>query len=310
MTDVGRFDAAIRNSNGPRGWGVVEIAERQHGVVAHHQLIGVGFRPTAIQRGVAAGRLHRLHLGVYAVGHRHLSREGRWMAAVLACGPRALLSHQDAATLLGLLRTSGNRVHVTAGRPPEGHPGIVLHRSRRIHPEDREVEDGIQVTSVPRTLLDLAESVPQWLLGRAIDEAERRGLFDLRALDRLIERSHGRHGLRQLRAALRAYRPIPFTRSELERRFLDLCRQAGLPAPSVNLFVEGMEVDFVWPEQRVVVELDSQAHHRTTRAFEEDRRRDATLQVAGYRVLRVTHHRLEAEPLEVVREIRALLDRV
>jgi hypothetical protein len=166
------------------------------------------------------------------------------------------------------------------------------------------------VTSVARTLLDLSESTRPWLLKRAIEEAERQGLFDLRALDRLLTRSTGRHGLRSLRAALRDYQPPVFTRSELERRFRDLCRAAGFPSPGSNLWVEGAEVDMVWPDKRLIVELDSHEFHRTRAAFERDRMRDTALQLAGYRVLRITDRRLESEPEEVAASVRALLDRV
>jgi hypothetical protein len=166
------------------------------------------------------------------------------------------------------------------------------------------------VTSVTRTLLDLAEIVPRRHLDRALENAERRSLFDLTAVERLIARSQGRHGLRALTAALRDYRPPAFTRSELERRFLDLCKEAGLPRPAANLFLAGWEVDMSWPDRRLIVELDGHDSHRTRAAFERDRKRDASLQLAGYRVLRITHRRLEAEPAEVMGAVCRLLDRV
>ena len=232
------------------------------------------------------------------------------MAAVLACGGAALLSHRSAARLWGLLNTSTYTTEVTTGRSPEGHPGIGLHRSRRIHVEDRAVRNGIPVTSVARTLLDLAEVVPRRRLDRALEQSERLGLFDLRVVERLMRRSRGRHGLRPLKAALRDYRLPAFTRSELERRFLDLCDRAGLPRPAANMFLAGQEVDMVWSAQRLVVELDGHDSHGTRAAFERDRVRDTMLQLAGYRVLRVTDRRLEAEPAQVVGAVRRLLDRV
>lgn len=233
------------------------------------------------------------------------------MAAVLACGPTALLSHRDAAALWGLTRPGSHAgTDVTTARRCRRRPGIALHRSRRVHPEDRAGRDGIPVTSVARTLLDVAEVVPPWRLERAIEEADRHGLFDLRAVDGLIERSRGRHGLKPLGAALRGYRPPAFTRSGFERRFIELCRGAGLPEPAANLWLAGGEADMSWPERRLVVELDTAAHHQTQSAFERDRARDATLQLAGYRVLRVTDRRLERAPQEVVRAVRSLLGRV
>lgn len=231
------------------------------------------------------------------------------MGAVLACGPTALLSHRSAASLWGILPLSPYPPDVTTARRCHSRPRIGLHRSQ-LHSEDGAVRDGIPVTSVARTLLDLAEVVRPEQLGRAVEAAERMGLFDLRAVERLIARSHGRHGLRALNAALENYRPLPFTRSELERRFLDLCEQAGLPRPAANLFIAGAEVDMSWPDHRLALELDGHDSHRTRAAFERDRVRDASLQLAGYRVLRITYRRLEQEPGEVVSAVRALLDRV
>jgi very-short-patch-repair endonuclease len=233
------------------------------------------------------------------------------MAAVLACGEGALLSHRDAATLWRLLPTSSSNIHVAVpGRSRVGPPGILLHLPRRSAAEDRSIEDGIPVTSVARTLLDLAEVAPRRHLERALEQAERLELFDLRAVERLIDRSHGHHGLRALNASLRDYRETPLTRSELERAFLELCEEAGLPRPQVNICIAGMEVDMVWPEHRLVVELDGHDFHRTRIAFERDRARDAILQVAGYRVLRITYRRLVRAPEGVVHAVRSLLDRV
>jgi hypothetical protein len=291
---------------------MARLADRQHGVVSFGQLRALGFGADAIQHRVANGALHRVHQGVYAAGHGRISREGRWLAAVLACGPTALLSHRDAAALWGLTRPGSHAgTDVTTARRCRRRPGIVLHRSRGVHPEDRATSDGIPVTGVARTLLDLAEAVRPWRLGRAIEEAERRGLFDLRAVERLIARSRGRHGLKPLAAVLGEYRPVPaFTRSEFERRFIELCRKAGLPEPAANLWLAGGEADMSWPDRRLVVELDTAAHHQTQVAFERDRARDAALQLAGYRVLRVTDRRLAGAPEQVVRAVRALLDYV
>ncbi|MGH2979609.1 MAG: endonuclease domain-containing protein [Solirubrobacterales bacterium] len=230
------------------------------------------------------------------------------MAVVLACGDGALLSHRDAASLWGILATSAAGVDVTApGRSRSGQAGIALHLPRRVHFEDRAVEQGIPVTSVARTLLDLAEVVRARQLARAVEQAERLELFDLHAVQRLIDRSHGRRGLRRLNRALRDYRPLPFTRSELERRFLEQCHDAGPPQPSANMFIAGGEVDVVWPPQRLVVELDGYEFHRTRRSFEEDRLRDARLQRAGDRVLRITHRQLTGQPEETIATVRALL---
>jgi very-short-patch-repair endonuclease len=288
---------------------IAAAAEEQHGVIAHRQLLRLGLGPSAIQSRLRLGRLHRLHVGVYAVGHRRVSLHGRWSAAVLACGPKALLSHRSAAELWGIVRSSDSRIDVTAlGRTRSGHDGVVLHLPRSLDPEDIAAKNGIAVTSLARTLLDLAAVFSFRRLERALEEAERLDLFDLSALDRLIEHSRGRRGVRALRAALDCYRVPVFTRSELERRFLALCRDAMLTTPATNLFLAGFEVDMAWPEHGLVVELDGHRFHGTRAAFERDRVRDAELQVAGYRVLRVTHRRLLTQPHEVAAAVRSLLD--
>jgi uncharacterized protein DUF559/putative AbiEi antitoxin of type IV toxin-antitoxin system len=284
------------------------LAGRQHGVVARRQLAALGLNRGAIRHRLNAGRLHSVHRGVYAVGHPQLTRHGRWIAGVLACGDEAVLSHRCGAALWGLAATGMSRVEVTvASRGRRRRAGIQLHQVRRLHPEDRSERIGIPVTSVARTLLDLLEIVDLRRLERAFEEAERMRLLDLRAIERTCERNPGRRGLRPLRVLLGALHPAPHTRSELERRFLRFCRDAGLPPPTANVIVEGLEVDALWPASRLVVELDGYAFHHTRAAFERDRARDATLQLAGYRVLRLTARRLAEEPEAVAETIRALL---
>ena len=285
------------------------VADRQHGVVTYRQLAGLGVGRGGVHARVRAGRLHRLHPGVYSVGHRYLGSAGRRLAAVLACGPGALLSHRSAAVHLGLSDRDPRSVDVTApGRKRAGPRGIALHLPRRLHPEDATIHDGIPVTSVARTLLDLAQMVGQRDVDRALDTADRLHRFDLGAAERLLERSRGHRGQGRLARALGGHVPAP-TRSEFEQRFLKLCRKARLPDPRVNTRVAGIEVDAVWPRQRLVVELDGHAYHRTPRAFEADRRRDATLQLHGYRVVRVTYRRMQDEPAEIARIVRELLSR-
>jgi very-short-patch-repair endonuclease len=312
MDDLGASEVGMRLEERPRDQRIAAIATRQHGVVAHHQLIAAGIGPAAIQRCVAAGRLHRLHRGVYAAGHRHLTAERRWMAAVLACGRDALLSHRCAADLLGLLATSSARIDVvTPARTRHGRNGISLHRVTKLDPQERAVAAGIPVTSVARTLCDLAAVVPLRLLRRAFDQAERMQVLDLAALERLMERSPRRSGSRAVKEVLRSYAGVPArTRSDLERQFLDLCRAAGLPPPQVNARRANTEVDMSWPEHKLIVELDTPRYHGTQAAFENDRRRDADLQLAGYRVIRITGRRLRDEPAAVASLVRGLLSRV
>lgn len=287
---------------------VANLATAQHGVVAVGQLRSLGLGRQRTQHRVTAGRLHPMHRGVYAVGHRALTEQGRWMAAVLACGPGAHLSHLSAAALWGVRPTSQTAVDVTVPCPRRGRAGIVLRQAGRPHAEDVTRRQGIPVASIPRMLLDLAALLPARELRRVWEEADRQGLVDIDAIARLCARTRVRAGVRTLRRLLRTYAPAPAVRSELERRFLELCRDAGLPAPAVNAQVAGLEVDMSWPAAGLMVELDGYAFHRHRGAFERDRARDAALALAGFRVVRMTHRRLEAEPSEVVRTVRALLD--
>jgi very-short-patch-repair endonuclease len=286
------------------------MATRQHGVIRHDQLVALGLGRGAIQHRLDTGRLHRRYRGVYTVGHCADARWTSFIAAVFACGAGALLSHRDAAELWGLLRRSSSKIHVTVpGRGHRGIPGLVVHRPRSIHPEDRAECEGIAVTSIARTLLDLAAVLPYRQLVRAVEEAERLRLFDLRAIERLLARSRGSKGRRSLTAAIaESVHDIPWTRSELEREFLTLCREEGLSQPAVNSWVEGYEVDAVWLEQKLIVELDGWEHHRGRHAFEGDRERDIQLTLAEYQVIRVTQRRIERGRPKLVGELRKLLD--
>lgn len=281
---------------------MAELAGRQHGVVSGTQLIELGYSEDAIWRDCAAGRLHRLHRNVYAVGHGAVSRHGLAYAAVLAVGSEGLLSHRSAAWLWGLTSRWQAPVEVTA-RSPRNHPrGIRVHSAEALRPEDRDECEDIPVTAIPRTLLDFAAVDPTYL-SSALGAAERRGLLELGAVERFIERSRGFRGVARLRAALAAYRSPGFTRSMLERRFLTLVTETGLPTPKVNLFIEGYEIDMFWPKERFAVELDTFDYHGDRVAFESDRLRQAKLKLAGIEMIRVTGNRLDREPRAVMREL-------
>ena len=245
------------------------------------------------------------------MGHRRLTREGRWLAAVLACGEGALLSHASAASHYGLRQASPTRVDVLVasrgGRRP--HPAIRFHRPRAPLPEaERWEHEAIPITSVARTLLDLAAIVSAPALARAVERAVILELFDLRPMEATIAR-HPRHaGVPRLHAVLDGYRPDVLTRSELEAAFLQLCAEHAIPAPAVNALVEGYEVDFSWRRHRLVVETDSHRHHGTRAAFERDRSRDADLTRAGHRVVRFTDRQVAREPVRVAETVRALLE--
>jgi len=258
------------------------LAACQHGVVERGQLRELGFDNAAIARRIRAGRLHRLHRGVYAVGHTVLSRNGAYLAAVLACGPYAVLSHRSAAALWGLRPSDAPRIDVTVPRTCGFRTTrtIVVHRPLRT--PDPMTHAGIPVTTPGRTLADLATALPRRQLENAVEAAER-----LR-LHLVIDDDHP--GAKRLQDAAGA--DIPFTRSELEIAFLELCDRYAVPRPLVNTIQEGFEVDFCWPEHRLIVETDGHEHHGTRAAFERDRARDALLTALDWRVMRFTDHRV------------------
>jgi very-short-patch-repair endonuclease len=207
----------------------------------------------------------------------------------------------------GVRRGERSTIDVTAPRSRHGQRGIKLHRVRSFDPNERKVVDAIPVTSVARTILDQAESLQLHELANLVTEFEARRLFDLRELERTILRNPGRHGIKPLRELMASYVEPAITRSDAEKLLLRVCAGGGVPQPQTNVIVAGHRVDAVWLEQWLVVEVDSRTHHMTTAAFEEDRRRDADLMLAGYRVLRITWRRLCDEPRAVVETLRALL---
>jgi Transcriptional regulator, AbiEi antitoxin len=288
---------------------LADLAKRQHGVVSIRQLTGpLGYSRSGIDRAVEAERLHRLHRGVFAVGHTRISPYGECLAAVLASGPRALLSHLSAAWLWDISSTSPAPFSVTTPVRRKPRPPIRLHEARMITGEDRALRKGIPVTALPRTLLDLAATVRFEWLEKMVERSEDLELFDLRAVEDLLARTVGHHGHGRLRKAIALYKPSSFTRSDLEKRFLELCLAAGLPQPRANFVAYGFELDCYWPECRFAVELDVFETHGTRAAFERDRKRQEDLLLHGIAMTRVTGPRLEREPREVVARISRLLE--
>ncbi len=289
------------------------MAARQHGVVALADLRALGLSSRAVQARCDAGRLHRIHRGVYAVGHPLLTGHGRYMAAVLACGEDALLSHRSAADLWGLRRSDRARIDITSpAQSGRSRPGIQFHRSVGIGTPDATIHEGIPCTSVARTLLDLARVVDRRALERACDQAEVLRLFDLRAVHELLRRLGPVAGSARLRSALGEHEVgSTMTRSHLEEAFLVLCQRAALPRPEVNarlvLEAEALEVDFLWRAERLVVEADGYAYHRTRWAQERDRRRDQLLSRSGWRRERFTFRQITADPGWVTSTLRLLL---
>ena len=276
--------------------------------MARAQLAAAGISSSAVGRWAVEGRLHRVHRGVYAVGHPVLTVNGRRMAAVLAAGPGAVLSHASAAALWDLRRTSATRIDVTvrnrAGRARR--PGLRIHRTPTLRDDEITEHQAIRVTTPARTLLDLASSLPRRALERALDEAEIRGLYDRRELEAVALAHAGERGTAALQQALDDDGEPTLTDSELEELMLALCDAHGIERPSPRTRVAGLRVDFVFKASRLIIETDSWTYHRTRRAFERDRERDAILARAGYRTLRFTHRQLTREPAMVADTIRSL----
>ncbi|HET7589239.1 MAG TPA: type IV toxin-antitoxin system AbiEi family antitoxin domain-containing protein [Solirubrobacterales bacterium] len=301
----------------PRSFGPLrEVATRQHGVVSMGQLLGLGHSAAAVLEWAKVGRLHRVHRGVYAVGHRRLSWYSHCWAAVLAAEPdegapwRAVASHYTAAYLWGLLRWRPDAMHVTAPTRRRAERRFVVHFSSILAEEDRTVREGIPVTAVPRVLLDLSiRSRPDRIEGY-LERAEERDLLDVRAVEDVLARAGGHRGRGPLARALAIYRPDPsFTRSKFEARFRRLVEAAGLPAPSMNFNVAGFELDAHWPDLRFAVELDLFETHGSRAAFERDRRRQEELKLHGIEMIRITAPRLKREPQAVIRNLATLLER-
>jgi very-short-patch-repair endonuclease len=289
---------------------VAALASAQHGVVTRDQLTAAGLGRNAIAYRIAQRRLHRLHRGVYLLGHAAPPPLAREMAAVLACGEGAVLSHLAAAALWDLRPCLPGEIDVTVtGRDSRRRLGVRVHCVSRLDDRDIRRHERIPLTAPARTLLDVAEFLPRRQLERSVEEAQVRRLVSRDQLYGVIARNPGRHGLAALRALLDRDAKASFTRSEAEARLLELVRTAGLTSTHVNTRIGAYEVDMVWLPERLIVEVDGFAYHSTRAAFERDRLRDGALQAAGYRVMRVTWRQLEAQPEAVVNRLARALGR-
>jgi len=269
--------------------------------------VELGFSPGEIRNGLGTARLHPLWRGVYAVGRPEVSREGRWMAAVLSCGPDALLSHASAASLWGLV-PAARGIDVVV---PEGvfrrRSGIRLHRRSDLGSGHRRRVAGIPVTDPISTLIDFSACAPEWKVERAINAADRLELVDPETLRTAIESVARRPGLPRLRRLLGGQ---ALTDTGLERRFLALARSAGLPEPETQAWVNGYRVDFFWPHIALVVEADGWCYHRTPAQQTTDRRRDQAHTVAGLTTLRFSEAQIRHRPDEVRRTLAAVAKRL
>jgi hypothetical protein len=293
---------------------IAALAADQHGVVSRGQLRQLGLSTRGIHHRVTAGRLHELFPGAYAVGHPRVVVDGRRLAAVLACGDGAVLSRRSAATAWGMLRGDRRRIDVVAPGRSGGRlgdrPGIDLRRTRCLPPDDVTVLRELPITTVGRTLLDLAGVVPRQVLQRAVHEAEVLEILDVDAALATIERNPGRRGTRVLRQALGITAPDP-ANGVFAERFLALCVAHDLPTPRLGIHLDGgdrlYEVDALFSAEAVIVELDGRRVHSSTRHFQADRRRDSVFAARGYQTLRYTWRRLEDEPAAVAAELRSVL---
>lgn len=285
-----------------------ELAECQHGVVAWRQLTALGLGARLIEGRVARGRLVPIHRGVFALGHRRIGLYGEWMAAVLACGPGAVLSYGSAAHLWGI-RGSRKPIEVTRVSGHRRPHGVRLHQTRSLPEEHTTVEAGIPVTTLERTLLDTAARLDERQMEHDLVAADRSRRLRWQELNRIVtEHGSGRRGVRRLKRLIERVDPrFADAVSSSEVDFLALCQREGLRLPQVNVLVEGKLVDFYWPKERLVVEADSYGYHGDRPAFERDHQSTVDLEVAGYRVLRTTYKMLQFNPAPFLRLVRESL---
>jgi hypothetical protein len=283
---------------------LARIAGTAHGLVTRAQLLGTGVTEAEIRSRLRRGALLPEHPGVYRVGHAAPSVEARYLAAVLACGPGALLSGLAAGHLLGLVKGVAPMPEVIA--PTERRiAGVLTHRFRRMNPDEGTTWRGVPVTSVARTLVDLAGALSRDDLARACHEAGVLHGTTPRQVDAVLARRPNAPGAGRLRAVLRGDAHV--TLSALERRFLDRLREAGLALPQTNRPAGSRRVDCRWPELRLTVELDSYRFHQSRHAWEQDRRREREARALGDEFRRYTHGDVFERPQLMLAELRALL---
>jgi very-short-patch-repair endonuclease len=313
MADVRTTDPTWRGQRSTRDLdrAVSELAERQHGLAARRQLLALGLSKRAIEGRLERGVFHPMHRGVYAVGFRIRSKEARWMAATLACGPDAVLSHWSAAGLWGLRRGSSQAIEVTRAKGWRAPGAVVAHRAAP--PDDeRTVVDGIPVTTTPRTILDLAAVASRRQVERALNEVEVRRLTDRLSIPDLLARYPGRPGTVVLRELLdEDTERDGVTENDFEESLVPLLDSYGLPRPRFNADIAVGErffrADCLWRKERLIVELDGRAAHGTRKAFEGDRERDRLLMADGWLVMRMTWRQLRTQQSAIASDLHKAL---
>ena len=298
-----------RSDHGSRV-GVWALAQRQYGVVTRAQLLKLGFSAQSIKHRIAKGRLHPVCRGVYAVGRADLTLHGRWLAAVMSCGPAAALSHQSAAALWKIHCVKAKRIEVSVPMHRPRRPrSVIVHRRMIRIPGEVTQHLGIPVTSPIFTLIDLATQLGPEQLEIAVNEADKQDLTDPDELRSALDKMTRRLGVRALRELLDR-RTFTLTDSELERGFLPLARQAGLPRPETGYYVNGYKVDFYWPHLALVVETDGLRYHRTPAQQASDRIRDQAHAAAGLTTLRFTRAQVRFDPEHVIATLSAVMRRL
>jgi predicted transcriptional regulator of viral defense system len=296
--------------------GFLDQAAAQHGVIALRQLRTLGLSARTVQSRVDAGRLHRIHRGVYSLVPRELlKREGLYTAAVLACGPGAVLSHRSAARLHGLRNYDYRQIEVTVPtRSTRIHSDVAVHRSSTLTTADVTVLNNIPVTTIPRTLFDLGEAITPRQLERAFDQADAMNALYIPEINDQLARNPNRRAARAVTHVLKThYIGSTPTENEFEDAFLALTRSIGLPDPTPQFYIEPgdgeppIRADFAWPDRKIAVETDGRRTHGTRKAFEADRRRDQRLIAAGWRVIRTTWRQLTQRPHELRETLLKLL---
>ena len=297
---------------------IAALGARQHAVFGLDQLVELGLSPRAVQKRAQCGRLHRIYPAVYSLVPRELlTRKGHWMAGALAVGPKAIVSHRTASVLHGLVGYNGTRTDVTIPGTHSWRRGtLVVHSSRNLTPADLTVEDGIPCTTIARTLLDLADVIERRRLERAFDQAEAMGVFDLLAIEDLLNRNPRRVAARRVKDLLEEhYIGSTLTESELEELALALCRRIPIPKPAVQrslILPDGglaLRPDFTWVQQRVILEADGDRVHATRQARERRNLRDQRLIVHGWRPLHATARQLTQGSVELEATLIALVNR-
>jgi Protein of unknown function (DUF559) len=297
---------------------IAALGPGRHAVFTLDELCELGLSASAVHKRVAGGRLHRRYRGVYSlVPIPLLSRKGHWRAAVLACGPGAALSHVTAAALHGLRPTDARHIHVTIPcRSTRHHPGIKVHRSTGLTPADVTHVDNIPCTTVARTQLDIAEMISRRALERVFDQSEILELFDLDQIEDQLTRNPTRPGAKRVKDLLKEhYIGSTLTESELEEAFLALCRRIEIPPPQLQQWLmlpDGgppIRADFLWRDQRVVVEVDGRKFHGTTQARPRDARRDQRLTIHEWRPIRTDNKQIFYRPDELEQTLRELVKR-